>query len=913
MTNKIVAKLSCKLLVLITLGLGLVACAIPAPIENTLSSASRVVAQTAAVSTSKGTATLIWNNPTYSASNSIVSINISYVGYATATATVPTNNSAGHEIINSTTTTTSEYERLRANGGRDIMHKITNLTAANATFYEFAITLNYFDGEVQKVELGSAKRLNVQAPTPIMPITDLVVTSNMPNKASLNWTNPVYSTPNQLVIQSVNISYEGYAAFSGGSVVDGSSGYVILTRASFLRQNVNVSYDLPNNLNQTNYYEFTVTLLYRGLGVQVTKAASRTDLRGMSSIANPAPMNVEATSTTASTATVTWDNPVSTTVMIESVNISYTGYATESGGEDIDESFTFLTANGNPNLVQSGMTGRSYAVTGLEFAKYYTFTVTLNYAGAGAPASANSNRTSITLPSNAPDAINPIAVITAANEATIVWDNPGYHEKIQSINISYEGYTALNGGSVVDGSSGHAILSEANGDTALLVNRRIGRTGMRSLQAGLDQAMFYEFTVNLTYVDGNSSSISVPPGRLEVATLTSVPTLAPPTAMSTAEYSADITWSNPDPAYPVSIESVTIAYKGYDAASSGNLVSGADGSVILTAANNANLLQMGGQSYSITDLTQATHYEFTVTLTYRAMAIAPLSATTAARAKIMRPTPVPLNVGATSTTAGNATVTWDNPTSAETLMSINISYAGYAAESGGEVIDESFAFLDTSAGNPALLLSGSTGLTHVVTGLDFAQYYVFNVTLTYTAVMGIADTSSASTSRIPITLPTDVPGAINPETVVTVMDQANIIWDNPAYHLNIISVNISYVGYADAMPASPALDGSANHVILSEANGDTALLVNRRIGRAGLNYMQMDLDQAAYYEFNINLTYTDGSSNVSGNFPMGRLNVDTVEAAPTFAAPPTAASDAVDEATVTWTNPDYPVSIESVT
>ena len=758
MIAKILTKLSCKLLLLIALGLGLTACAVPGFIVNTLSgTSSLVVTQTAAVSTSSGTATLIWNNPTHSANNSIVSINISYVGYETAIATVPTNNSAGNTIIDQDTT---GYERLRESGGRDISYKVTGLNISD--FYEFAIALNYQSGPAQKVELGSAKRVNVRMPTLIMPITGLRVNSNMPGVANLTWTNPVYSTPNQLEIQSVNISYNGYSTLIGGSVVDGSSGYVTLTSASFLRQNATVNYDL-SGLTQARYYDFNVTLIYRGLGSSNFDFMPRTAIM-LPAGPRPAVTNLTAESSGIYQATLKWDNPFYL-VPIESVNISYSGYSDNTSSTPIPESQGYvvidaMSAEANM-LLANGIADVTHNLTGLSFATHYEFTVTLNYLDLGGNVPAMTSRIALNLPTDVPSAINPEAVVNAVSQTTVIWDNPHYHIPITSVNISYVGYTgAMTDSPEVPGSAGYKELN-----TNEFIAR--GAQGLSDVIMIMPPATatHYDFNITLTYMDG-ISNVSVIPGRFDVTNPTPAPTLVIPTATSTVVGRATVNWTNPD--YPISIEAVTINYEGYNVPTAGVSVPEAASSVTHNVTEgNADLLQMGEQTLVINNLNQARYYDFTITLTYRAMVVSPNpTATTAARAEILlTAAPAASTPMAVSSAIGNATITWDNPAYPIPIESVTIAYGGFNAPTTGTVITGSEG--EVTLTNTTLLVRGMTGISHTLSGLNLASHYEFSITLTY---QGGTTSTSANSTRIAIIQPAS--DQLAPTVTITLLGNA---------------------------------------------------------------------------------------------------------------------------------------------
>ncbi|MCH9665792.1 MAG: hypothetical protein K0U41_08115, partial [Gammaproteobacteria bacterium] len=806
-------------------------------------------------------ATLFWNNSDYLAP--ISNVTIAYSGYDFA---------SGGDPVASGTALIKDMDRAALTmRNTPIAYNVTGLN--QAAYYNFTVTISYLN--LAETTVASSARIPIirgAAPA----VESLQAVSTIINEAKISWTNPTYPVP----INNVTITYSGYDLAMGGSPIAGSSGTVFLNASDgdqFVMQGAPVIYDITG-LNPATYYEFTVSLGYRGL----------TELQASSirilMYRDPAPRveSLQASSTVISEANISWINPTYPT-SINNVTITYSGYDLAMGGSPVTGSSgeVFLNASDGDQFVMQGASV-NYNIGGLDQAAYYEFTVTLGYFGlADMPASSIRILINVTAP---PTTIELIADSNATNEATLFWTNSDYLVPISNVTIAYSGYDFASGGDPVV--SGTALINDM--DRAILTMRN---TPIAYNVTGLDQAAYYNFTLTISYLNlaettvANSTRIPIIRGV--------APGVESLNAVSTIISEANISWRNP--IYSVPINNVTITYSGYDFASGGNPVANSTGVVFLNASDGEQFVKRGASAnYNITGLNQTAYYEFVVTLGYLGLTETPASST---RILMYRdPAPRVESLQAVSAVISEANISWINPTYLVPINNVTITYSGYDLAIGGSPVANSTGEVFLNASDGEQFVKRGAPVIYDITGLNQTAYYEFVVTLGY---LGLTETP-ASSIRIPIARGS-APAVASLNAISAVISEANISWINPIYPVPINNVTITYSGYDLAIGGSPVAS-STGEVFISAADG------NQFVTRGfPASYNIAGLNQTAYYELTVTLGY----------FGLTEMPASSIRIPINITAPPAtieliAKSNATSEATLFWTNPEYLVPISNV-
>ncbi|MCH9664260.1 MAG: hypothetical protein K0U41_00230, partial [Gammaproteobacteria bacterium] len=199
--------------------------------------------------------------------------------------------------------------------------------------------------------------------------------STIISEANISWINPTYQVP----INNVTIIYSGYNLAIGGSPVANSTGEVFLNTSDgeqFVKQGASAKYNIAG-LNQTAYYEFTVSLGYLGVADMPASSIRIPIIRSSA----PAVASLNAVSTVISEANISWINPTYQ-VPINNITIIYNGYDLAMSGSPVANSTgkVFISAADGNQFVMQGVPV-SYNIAGLDQAFHYGFNVTLGYLG----------------------------------------------------------------------------------------------------------------------------------------------------------------------------------------------------------------------------------------------------------------------------------------------------------------------------------------------------------------------------------------------------------------------------------------------------------------------------------------------------------------------------------------------------
>ncbi|MDD5298370.1 MAG: fibronectin type III domain-containing protein, partial [Rhodocyclaceae bacterium] len=254
---------------------------------------------------------------------------------------------------------------------------------------------------------------------------------------------------------------------------------------------------------------------------------------------------------------------------------------------------------------------------------------------------------------------------------------------------------ASNGGSAI---TGYTVTSNPAGG----VDSNAGSTGLSHVITGLTNGTAYTFTVKATNAVGTGAA-SAASNSVTPATIPGAPTIGTATG---GNAQATVTFTAP-------------ASNGGSAITGYTVTSNPAGGVDSNAGST-------GLSHVITGLTNGTAYTFTVKATN---AIGTGTASAASNSTTPASTPGAPTIG--SATAGNAqaTVSFTAPTS-----------NGGSAITGYTVTSSPAGGVDSNA--------GSTGLSHIITGLTNGTAYTFTVKATNAVGTGAA--SAASNSVTPL-------------------------------------------------------------------------------------------------------------------------------------------------------------------
>jgi RHS repeat-associated protein len=291
------------------------------------------------------------------------------------------------------------------------------------------------------------------------------------------------------------------------------------------------------------------------------------------------------------------------------------------------------------------------------------------------------------------------------------------------------------------------------------VDSNAGTTGLSHIVTGLTNGTAYTFTVSATNAIGagaaSAASKSVTP-----ATVPGAPTIGTATA---GNAQATVTFTAP-------ASNGGSAITGYTVTSSP--AGGVDGSAGKT-----------GLSHVITGLTNGTIYTFTVKATTAKGA----SVASAASNSVM-PATVPGAPKIGTATAGNtqATVTFTAPTS-----------TGGSAITGYTVTSLPAGGVDSNA--------GTTGLSHLITGLTNGKAYTFTVKATNAVGSSVASTASKS-----VTPAVTVPGAPTIGTATAGNAQATVTFTAPASN-----GGSAITGYTVTSLPAGGVDSNAGTTVLS--------------------------------------------------------------------------------------------------
>ena len=353
-------------------------------------------------------------------------------------------------------------------------------------------------------------------------------------------------------------------------------------------------------------------------------------------------------------------------------------------GGSIITGYTVTSSPAGGIDINASSTSLTHTIIGLTNGVAYTFTVIAT------------NLAGSSLPSTASAAVTPTHLNTAPSiplNTTVVAGNA-------QATVSFTVPTS-NGGTAI---TGYTVTSLPAGG----VDTNAGTTGLSHVIIGLTNGTAYTFTVTAT----NSVGTSAPS-----AASFSVTPIAPPTV------------STP-PLSPVAVAGDTQATISFTAPTSngGAIITGYTVISLPAGGIDANAGTIG-LSHVITGLTNGVSYTFTVTATNSVGTSTPSTASSAITPIHLNTVPsMPLNVMAT---AGNtrATISFATPTS-----------NGGAAITGYIVTSLPAGGVDTNA--------GTTGLSHIVTGLTNGTSYTFTVTATNS--VGTSAPSAASSSVTPI-------------------------------------------------------------------------------------------------------------------------------------------------------------------
>ena len=698
----------------------------------------------------------IGTGPASAASNSVTpatvpgapTIGTASAGNAQATVTFSAPSSSGGSVITGYTVISSPAGGTDSNAGTtNLSHVITGL--ANGTAYTFTVKASNAIG----TGAASAPSNSVTPVATTVPGAPTIGTATAGNsQATVTFTAPASNGGSTITGYTVTSSP------TGGS--DSNAGTTGLTH-------------VITGLTNGTAYAFTVTAtnaVGKGAASAASNSVTPATVPGAPSIGTATGGNAQAT--------VTFTAPASNG---GSAISGYTVTSSPAGGTDTD----------------AGTTALSHVVTGLTNGTAYTFTVKAsNAVGAGA-ASAASN--SVTPAATTVPGAPIIGTATAGNaQATVKFTAP-----------------ASNGGSTV---TGYIVTSSPAGGT----DSGTGTTSLSHVITGLTNGTAYTFTVTATNAIGTSPA-SAASNSVTPATVPGAPTIgtgSPGNAQVTVTFTA-----------PVSNGGSAIT--GYSVTSSP--AGGTDSNAGTT-----------GLSHIITGLTNGTAYTFTVTATN---AIGTGSASAASASVIPRTVPGAPTIG--TATAGNAQATVPFTAPASNGGSAITGYTVTSSPAGGS---------DSNA--------GTTGLSHVMTGLTNGTAYTFTVTAT-----NIAGTGSASAASNSVT-PATVPGAPTIGTATAGNAQATVTFTAPASN------------------GGSAITG---YTVTSSPAGGT----DSNAGTTGLSHVMTGLTNGTAYAFTVKASNAIGSSVASGASNSVTPAATTAPGAPTIGV----AIGGNAQATVTFTAP----------
>ena len=488
--------------------------------------------------------------------------------------------------------------------------------------------------------------------------------------------------------------------------------------------------------------------------------------------------------------------------------VTFKAPASNGGSAITGYTVTSLPAGGVDS--NAGTTGLSHVITGLTNGTAYTFTVKATNAKGSSVASAASS--SVTPAATVPGA-PVIGTATAGNaQATVTFTAP-----------------ATNGGSAI---TGYTVTSLPAGG----VDSNAGTTGLSHVITGLTNGTAYTFTVKATNAIGTSVA-SAATASVIPATVPGAPTIGTATG---GNAKATISFTAP-------------ASNGGSAITGYTVTSLPAGGVDSNAGTT-------GLSHVITGLTNGTAYTFTVKATNA-------KGSSAASAASNSVTPAPTVPGAPTigtATAGNAqaTVTFTAPAT-----------NGGSAITGYTVTSLPAGGVDTNA--------GTTGLSHVITGLANGTAYTFTVKATNAIGTSVASAATASVT------PATVPGAPTGATAVGGNAKATVTFKAPASN-----GGSAITGYTVTSLPAGGVDSNA--------------------GTTGLSHVITGLTNGTAYTFTVKATNAKGSSaastasnsvtpaaTVPGAPVIGTATAGNAQATVTFTAPATNGGSAITGYTVT--------------
>jgi RHS repeat-associated protein len=377
--------------------------------------------------------------------------------------------------------------------------------------------------------------------------------------------------------------------------------------------------------------------------------------------------------------------------------------------------------------------------------------------------------------SSASNSVTPVAPVTVPGAPTIGIATGGNAQATVTFTAP-----ASNGGATI---IGYTVTSSPAGG----VDSNAGTTGLSHVITGLTNGTTYTFTVKATNSAGagtaSTASNSVTP--VAPVTVPGAPTIGTATggnAQATVKFTA-----------PASNGGATIT--GYTVTSSP--AAGVDSNAGTT-----------GLSHIMTGLSNGTAYSFTVKATNSVGAGAASSASNS-----VTPATVPSAPTIGTATAGNAQATVKFTAPASNGGATITGYTVTSSPAGG---------VDSNA--------GTTGISHVITGLTNGTAYTFTVKATNAAGSGTA--SAASNSVTPVALVT-VPGAPTIGTATGGNAQATVTFTAPASNggatITGYTVISSPVGGVDSNAGTTGL----NHAITGLTNGTAYTFTVKATNSAG--------------------------------------------------------------------------------
>jgi RHS repeat-associated protein len=342
-----------------------------------------------------------------------------------------------------------------------------------------------------------------------------------------------------------------------------------------------------------------------------------------------------------------------------------------------------------------------------------------------------------------------------------------------------------NGGSAI---TGYTVTSSPTGG----VDSNAGTTGLSHVMTGLTNGTAYKFTVKATNAKGSSSASSAS-NSVTPATVPGAPIIGTATS---GNAQATVTFTAPT-------SNGGSAITGYTVTSSP--AGGVDSNAGTT-----------GLSHVMTGLTNGTVYTFTVKATNAKGTGAASTASSSVTPTATVTVPGAPTIGTATGGNAQATVTFTAPAS-----------NGGATITGYTVTSSPAGGVDSNA--------GTTGLSHVMTGLTNGTAYTFTVKATNSAGAGAA--SSASNSVTPVA-PVTVPGAPTIGTATAGNAQATVTFTAPASN-----GGATITGYT---------------VTSSPAGG-----VDSNAGTTGLNHVMTGLINGTAYTFTVKATNSAGSGATS--------------------------------------------------